>query len=219
MEVLSVLAAKSIWLTNLTELNPKGLRLFPNLSDSLTDMYDFDEQPEDAPIKPGATPDAGIHFRNGQFETDEGFIRVALDVFDDGFVGNTSASTDVTEKFLEHVLNWATSFGLKFNRGLLFNKLFVSEIVVKFSGPVLYKFESLKTFSELLSKNAQNIVQGQEFAPSSLVFAANVGTQQFSIDRRNNTPIGENVFYSKSNMQTSTHVKMLQDFEDLQLMA
>jgi hypothetical protein len=217
MEVLSVLSAKSIWLTNLSELNPKGLRLFPNLSDALTDMYDFDEQPEDAPIKPGATPDLGIHFRNGQFETDDGFVKVGLDVFDDGFVADTSVSTDVTEKFLEHVLNWAMTFGLKFNRGLLFNKIFVSEIVVKFSGPVLQRFESLNMFSELLSENAPNIVQGLKFAPSSLTFAANIGSQQFTIERRNNTPIDANVFFSKSNMRTSSHLKMLQDFEDFQL--
>ena len=87
MKLLSVISARSTWLFNLGDLNPKGLRLFPQLIDALTEAYDFDDQPQDAPNAPGEKPSQlGIQFKNGKFETDEGPIRVALELFDDGIV-------------------------------------------------------------------------------------------------------------------------------------
>jgi len=215
VETVSVVIARAIWLINLAELNPKGLRLVPDLSNALTDAYDFDDQPEDAPVKIGATAESSLKFKNGRFESALGAIKVSLDVFDDGLVAETSVSTDVTEQFLEHALSWSTAFGLRFDSELIFKKVYVSEVVVRFGSPILKSFDKLNKFSEILTDNSSGVVQGQIFSPTAFTFAANVGTQQFSVERRNNSPAGANLFYSKSSMTTSMHFKLLSKFEEL----
>ena len=125
MEAVSIVSAKSIWLMNLSDLNPKGLRLFPDLSDALVAMYDFDEQPDNAPTALGNTTQPGVKFENGQFETDNGTVRVGLDLYADGIVADTSVSTEVTDAFVSHALNWATSsFGLKYDPRLLMKRMY-----------------------------------------------------------------------------------------------
>ncbi len=215
METVSIVIARAIWLINLADLNPKGLRLVPDLSDALTDAYDFDEQPEDAPFRVGPTADSILKFKNGQFETESGLVRVGLDVYDDGLVAETSVSTDVSEQFLEHVLYWSTSFGLRFDAELIFNKVYVSEVVVRFASPVLKNFAQLNKFSDVLTENAPGFGPGQTFSLTAITFGASLGTQQFSVERRNNSPADANVFYSKSSMKTSMHLRMLSQFEQL----
>jgi hypothetical protein len=213
VELLSVASAKSIWLMNLAELNPKGLRLFPNLSDALTDLYDFEEQADDAPTLPGNASQSGIKFKNGQFETERGFVRVGLEVYDDGLVAETSVSTEVSDKFITHALDWAsTAFSLRYNPSLLMNRIYWSEVVVKFGSPISKGLISLNAFAEILSQNTKG---NPEYSPSGITFTTSGSANTFTIERRANTPIEANVFYSKAPMDTAMHLGLLAEFEKL----
>lgn len=213
MEQLAIASAKSIWLVNLAELNPKGLRLFPNLTNALTDLYDFDEQPDDAPTVPGTSSQPGIKFKNGQFETEQGAVRVSLELYDDGIVADSSVSTEVTNLFIQHAIDWATTaFGLKFSPSLVMNQLYASEVVVKLTSRFSERLKPLSTFADLLSGNSFG-APPQAFFPSGVTFATASGGAPFTIERRANTPLDANVFYSKAAIDTSTHLKLLADFD------
>ncbi len=216
MKLLSVLAARSTWLFNLGDLNPKGLRLFPQITDALTEAYDFDEQPDDAPLAPGEKPaQPGIRFKNGVFDTEIGPVRVGLELFDDGVVAESSASTKVTNAFVEHVINWAVeTFDLSFDPTLVRERIYGSELAVQFTPTLSAALSPLGLFSDVLSATSFNL-PAQKFLPSGVSFAPASGAAPFSIDRRANTTPEANVFYSKAMTDTETHIRLLEQFEKL----
>ena len=119
MELITVVSAKAIWLINTIDLYPKGLRILPQLTDALLEKYDFDEPAEDA-----AKPANSIKLKNGFFEKDGDAYRVGLEIYDDGFVGDSASSTALTEEFLAHALDWAkATFQIKFDPSLMTRKI------------------------------------------------------------------------------------------------
>jgi hypothetical protein len=216
MKLLSVLSARSTWLFNLGDLNPKGLRLFPQITDALTEAYDFDEQPDDAPLAPGETPaQPGIKFRNGQFETDQGPILVGLELYNDGIIAESSASTEVTDAFLQHAIDWAVqSFELIFDHSLVRERIHGSELSVQFAPCLSEVLKPLGAFAELLSNTSFN-QPPQKYFPSGVTFATATGAAPFSIEKRANTSPEANVFYSKAMTDTKTHLSLLEQFERL----
>ena len=216
MKLLSVLSARSTWLFNLGDLNPKGLRLFPDLIDAITEAYDFDEQPEDAPLSPGEKPSQpGIKFKNGQFHTEDGAIRVGLELYDDGVIAESAARTGVTKAFLEHAINWAVeSFGLTFDPSLVKQKIHTSELVVQFEPRLADSLKPLGAFAALLSETSFN-APPQKCFPSGITFGTPTGVSPFSIEMRANTPLDANAFYCKAGTETSTHIQLLTRLEEL----
>jgi hypothetical protein len=216
MKLLSVLAARSTWLFNLVDLNPKGLRLFPEITDALREAYDFDDQPDDAPLTPGEKPmQPGIKFKNGQFQTDTGSIRVALEIFDDGVIAESSASTEVTDAFLTHVIDWVVqSYELTFDPGLVRERIHGSELSVQFTPRLSEALKPLGAFAELLSSVSFNLPP-QTYYPSGVSFSTATGAAPFSIEKRANTSPDANVFYSKAMTDTKTHLALLDKFERL----
>ena len=189
MKCLSVISARCTWLFNLNELNPKGLRLFPQLTDALTEAYDFDDQPDDAPLEPGTDKaQPGLKFKNGQFEIGDGAVRVALELYDDGIIGESAVSTEVTSLFLQHAIDWATkSFELTFDHQLITNRIHGSEVVVQFSSRLSEALQPLSAFADLLSETAFSRPL-QNYFPSGVTFEAAGGGAPFTIEKRANTP-------------------------------
>ena len=215
MKLLSVISARSTWLFNLADLNPKGRLLFPQLTDALTEAYDFDDQPEGAPIAPGEPSQPGIKFKNGRFETNDGPIRVALELFDDGIVAESAASTDVTNALVQHVIEWAVkSFDLSFDQSQVRERILGSELAVQFTPRLADAMKPLGAFAELLSNTSLNLPQ-QKYFPSGVTFSTAAGTAPFSIEKRANTSPEANIFYSKAMTDTKTHLSLLEQFERL----
>lgn len=207
MQPIAVLSAKSIWLINQAEINPKGLRIFPNLADALTDIYDFDPQPEETIDAPSPTV---LSFKNGQFDTKQGLVRVGLELFKDGIVADSSVSSEVTEQFMQHVIDWATSsFGLVFDPALMMNRLYSSELVVRLEHSPWDQLAQLDSFSDTLTSLAGN----KTFIPSGLTFTATSGSELFSIERRPNVPADANVVYSKAPFDSTRHMQALSEFD------
>jgi hypothetical protein len=219
MELISIISAKIIWLMNTADLNRRGLRVFPNLTNALTEAYDFDEQPDTAPVTPGDGNQVSIKFVNGQFEDDGDSYRVGLEIYADGIIADSSASTQVTERFLAHVVQWATTnFGFKFDPALILRKLYGSEVVARFDTPLATAFKSLEKFSELLTAALPGSRQNQ-FSLATMVFSSPPPTggtaPAFSIERRTNTPVEANVFFCKAPVDTDVHINLLGELDKL----
>ncbi len=213
MELISVTAAKVIWLVNVVDLNPKGLRIIPQLADALIDAYDFDALPEDAPAS------NNIKLRNGVFVKDEEEYRVGLEVYDDGFVGESASSTALTEEFLEHAIEWAKgSFNIKFSPDLLMKKIYLSEVVVRFHNPVATAFQAFANFSSILTRKV-DAPGGGGFTLNNLTFGTKfpVGSKikTLSIERRANISPDANIFYCSGPLTTDELLELLGEFDAL----
>jgi hypothetical protein len=217
MKLISVISARVVVITNTSDLNRNGTRTFPNLTEVITNEYDFDPQPDDAPDTPSDSAQPGIKFKNGQFDVDGQSYRVGLEIYDDGIVAETAVSTQVTEKFLKDVTDWAnTNFGLQFDPALVVRTIYNSELSVQFDTPVATAFAPLQKFAEYLTG-----LPGLGNLPLSLSTLAfgtpsGVGGQPLSvsIERRSNTPVSANIFYCRAPLDTDTHLKALQEFDN-----
>jgi hypothetical protein len=218
MQLISVISARVVLIMNTADLNRKGMRTFPNLTEAVTNAYDFDPQPEDAPDTPGDSAQPGIKFKNGQFDVDGESYRVGLEIYDDGIVADSSVSTAITERFLKHATEWAnTNFGLKFDPALVVRRIDNSELVVQFDTPVATALGPIQKFSEFISS-----LPGLGNLPlslSTLAFGSpsGIGGQPLilSIERRSNTPVASNIFYCRAPLNTDAHLRVLEEFDRL----
>jgi len=216
MKVIAVIGARCTWLFNLADMNQKGLRLFPSLTEALIDKYDFDEQPEGALTERTKSSEPGIKLKNGQFESPQGIVKVSLDIFEDGIVAESPKSTDVTEMFIKDVISWVTSwYGLVFDPTLVKGRIYFSEIVVQFNSHISESMKPLRTFAGSLSEISIGDTGPQPYHLSGITFASAPGGIPVSIEQRANTPLEANVFYSKAAVDTATHLRLLGELDKI----
>src|SRR6266446_285007 len=102
MELLNIVTARAVWLFDISELNPSGKTIFPDIFEWLKDAYNFDSAPKS--ITDVDSTKAFV-FSRGTFQVrEEIFVDVELKVYSDGFIANTWSSTHHSEAFLEDAL-------------------------------------------------------------------------------------------------------------------
>jgi hypothetical protein len=213
MELVSVASARTVWLVNTVDLNPKGLRILPALTEALVDAYDFDEPP-DEPVDP---PNS-IKLKEGMFEKDGEAYRVGLEIYNDGFVADSAHSTALTEEFLNHVIDWAkTNFEINFDPSLVLKKIYYSDVVVRFSSPLATACNAFAEFAQLLSRSIPTERDG--YMLGSIVFSPRlpVGNNPplIAIEHRANTPPDGNIFFCKAPLPTDDFLALLAKFDEL----
>jgi len=214
MQLLNVVTARSIWLFDIAELNPRGKALFPDLFDWLKDVYNFQKVPtslEDV----DATK--ALVFANGQYQArEEVFVHVELKMYNDGLIANTVSSTRETDRFLDAVLvSAAAEFNLNFKPEMVRKKIYLSEMNVYspkyLSDPRLEKFAS--KISEFASDNGP-----VEFDFAGVAFwplrSRDVTIGAFHIERKANTNREEHKYFSRAPLHTDDHLGLLTQFED-----
>ncbi len=218
MRVMNVVAARSTWLFDLADLNPKGKSLFPEIGEWLKDTYSFKESPE-----PSAVTDdgKGMIFKKGEFQArEEVFVDVELTLFNDGLVANSSSSTEDTDKFLQNVIDSAvTEFSLTFDPDMLRRRLYLSELNVKFDQPLANLNPKLTQFADKLSAMCKDVI-AKPFETGGLSFWTDVTLAvykipPFTIERKLNAPFNENRFYTKAPVQTENHKTLLTELEQI----
>src|SRR5208283_2331410 len=127
MELVSVATARVVWLLDITDLNPRGKSIFPEILEWLEEEYHFEKAPKSAT---DLDESKALVFSRGTFQAgEEIFVDVELKIFSDGFVASTWSSTRNTEAFLESVLRSATEeFSLAYTPGILRRKMYLSEL-------------------------------------------------------------------------------------------
>ena len=217
MELLNVIAARSTWLFDINDLNPKGKDVAGDLIDWLKDNYHFIAAPSSATDVD--TDTKGFIFKQGSFQArDEIFVSVDLSVYNDGLVASTHSSTRDTETFLEDVLTTAAKeFSLYYRPSIVRKKIPLSEVTVRLDEPLARLNPGLAEFArkiaQLSPRQADFELGGVSFwtdnSHSSLKLSA------FSIERKIDAPFSENRFYSKASLHTDDHLRLITEFEQL----
>ena len=218
MQVLSVGLARSVWLFDLNELNPKGKSIFPDALLWLGDKYAFEHFPKsNADVD---TEKKGFVFKTGEFKTDEGPVSINLSIHTDGMIAETWASTEKGDQFLDEILSSAASkYGLPFSPQMIRKKLYVSEVRVRLDGDFSKLGQNFMQFC-----NSLNRVFGRHNLPpfemTGIVFSPDTSEISykppgFMVERKTGVPFGDNCFWSKSPFTTKDHLAALEEFEKL----
>ena len=216
MELLSVATARSVWLFDLNELNPRGKSLFPELFEWLKDEYHFEKAPK-------STADVdetkAFVFSQGNFQVkEEIFVAVELKVYNDGLVANTWSSTQETDAFLEDVLrSAATEFSLAYKPEIIRRKMYFSELNVR----SLRNLAGINPTLVQLANKVAELVPGClgisfEFAGamvSPIQSMTPAIVSPFRFERKNNTSPEEHKYYSTAPLHTDDHLRVLDWFE------
>lgn len=236
MNLIHTKLARSIWLFDLRDLNPKGKDLVGDLVGWIKDQYGFAVAPDpDNPIPSPPAPTSpapqtaptqapgGLAFQRGNFQAqEEFFISIhSLTLYDDGIVVDTASSTEDADRFAEHLLKSAVGeFKIAFEPEMVRRKLYLSELIVRSE----MKLESLHpALAMFATKLPVNIAGGQvlPFGVGAVSFWSepnDAGQHRvFSLERQLGRASSENRFYSQAPLQTPVHFGLLQDLEKLVL--
>ena len=217
MKILSVVTARSIWLINLNELNPKGLKLFPSTITALKDRHQFLVYPtkiEDA------DPGKGIQFQGGSFRTNDGEINTDLTIFHDGFVCTNQSSTMHADAFLGDILTWSSKkLGLAYEPKMIRKRSYLSELIVQTSRHFSEVSDKIKQFSQKLSSQVSSTYgEGIDMELAGLTFANDLSNGVryfFRFERKENASFSEERYYSSAPVSTEDHIELLNEFENI----
>ncbi|MGD0872560.1 MAG: hypothetical protein ABSB88_23695 [Bryobacteraceae bacterium] len=236
MKLVHTKLARSIWLFDLRDLNPKGEDLLGDLVSWVKDTYNFAVAPDpDNPVPNPPTPTSpipqtapvqapgGLVFQRGNFQTQgEFFVSItALTLYDDGIVVDTTSSTDDADRFAGHLLRSAVeAFKVAFEPAVIRRKLYLSELVVRSEMSLESLHPALATFATRLPSS---VAGGQTlpFGVGAVSFWSepnDAGQHRvFSVERQLGRAFSENRFYSQAPLQTHVHFGLLQELESLVL--
>jgi len=217
MELISVQRARTVWLSETGDMNPRGQSIGKELIDWLAESYHFAKVPSS--ILDLEKDSNALAFLSGQFKAREEFVAVELRMYRDGFVADTRSSTEDADAFLRDALDSAVKkFGLTFRPEMIRKILYLSELIVRCNRSISDLNPKLKSFSEKISSLA-----GMQSHPLFDVFGIafwhdpqiSSKVAQFRFERRANTPASENMYYSVAPLKTADHLSILNELEKI----
>ncbi|MCY4132264.1 MAG: hypothetical protein OXF39_06410 [Nitrospira sp.] len=218
MKLQSVILARSIWLFPTEDLNPQGKSLLPILK-PLIERYRFLVYPKTAEQLTGNE----MKFEEGQFLGKDGnSVSISLNIYRDGFVADTRASTDDSDSFLHDLLGWLHS-----EQGLLQydtmvqirKKLYASALFVTCDQLENNLYPGLHDFMEDMSRRAPLSGGNLPVQITGLSFGYDPGNStseayDFKFERAVKTPFDENRYYSWAPFPTEMHLSLLEKLEE-----
>ncbi len=220
MKLLSVKQARSIWLINLVDLNPRGLNLLAFLP-PLVSRYNFQIYPT-KPEEMFGEDIKEVKFKGGSFQKDpQHNIAVDLTIFNDGFVVDTRSSTKDSDAFLNDFLTWIpTEFDLVPYQEIIKSKIYVNEVWVQTDKSLNSLNPKLVSFA----KRITSLIEGHSHHPiayetSGIMFWTDPGVinppNPFRFERIIERPFAENRYYSAAPLQTEVHLALLEELESI----
>jgi hypothetical protein len=207
MKLISVQLARSTWLADINEFNPRGLNMFADLVPHLVESYKFKTVPQE-------TDDfsKGMKFGRGEYVTESGEpLMVELTLYNDGVVADTNSSTTASDEFLEDIAKSLPSLGLSFDSEMIRRRLYISQVFVKSVVDMDAAFAKLKAFSARLSDLVGSPYDFSAFElwpnPNQVVKPAN-----FSFQRRQGDIAGDR-YWSQAALKTDKHIELLRELE------
>ena len=216
MKVLYIGLARTLWLFDFSLMNPAGKSL-QAVIDSIREKYHFAVAPKN-PLD--IDVNQALTFKSGTFVNAKGIPVVALQIYKDGLVVDTLASTDDSTEFLVNVTEWINQeFGLKLPPGV--RKGYVGQI--DFESEV-----SLVTLNPRLSQLLKSLEKyykpsdgkQRQFDVTSLGCWTEDAAQgsapaQFKFERKIGPPFSSNHYWSQAPLETQSHIQLLNEFEQI----
>lgn len=217
MKLLSIKTGRSIWLFKTQELNPRGALKLGAL-DALRTRYNFQGLPTAEQFLAFASKGESLLYSVGSFDWSGGTCTISLNIHQDGLVVDTRAGTEAADEFLADLLSWThTEFKTTIVKSLAIKKAYLSELSISMPGPLSFMHPKLAKFSKNLS--AAMVPSGKEisFDITRFAFAADpeINSKQvpFRFEREDGAPFQDGRFYSMAPLETSIHLKMLEQLE------
>src|SRR5271166_1810709 len=211
MELISVTKARSIWIFDFAELNPRGKRIQTEFLPWLKESYNFSKFPSS---QDDLDETKALAFLDGSFQASpKDTVSIDLRIYSDGFVVDSRSSTKVSDDFMDEVLTRvAGDFDLAYNPKIVRKKLYASELNVRCKRGLQTLNPKLKDFANKLSKLMHSQVE-----LSSVAFwseqRASTPFSPFRFERKLNADFSENRYYSAAPLQTEDHLKLLDELE------
>jgi hypothetical protein len=208
MEVIKVQLARTIWLFDIQELNPRGVSLYPEIYSGFAKRYQFTELPKPEDIRTNAS----LYFKNGKFVYDSSVVSIDFDMHGDGAVASCRHSTEAAHDFLLDCTKWiGEQLGIIYSPSLMKKRIYRDEIIVQLKANLDKVSDKVHKFCGLLTT-----ASGKNIQPTGLLFGEDGGASAIlTLDRRINTSWEENKYFSTSTLQTAQHIDALAKFEIL----
>jgi len=223
MELLNVQKARSVWLFDSNDLNPRGRSIGTDLFEWIKARYHFEKVPSSVS---DLDKTKALHFGNGKFRVREDGstgqplgedVTVELRVYNDGIVGDTRSSSKDTDAFLADVLDSATrEFGLSYTPALIRRKLYVSELNVRMGASMMLLNPKLDEFTAhlrgALGSNSPTELAGLAFWPDVV---PKPDQFVFRLERKWGFAFSEQRYLAIASLQTERHIELLSELEQM----
>jgi hypothetical protein len=212
MNVLFVNLARTIWLFELTRMNPKGMSL-KAVIEQIGKRYRFAKAPAN---ELDFDDKNSLAFKAGTFTGARKIpVIVGLNIYNDGWVGDTVSTTDESSEFLVDLALWLkNTYGLSVPNDRKIS--FLSQLDFQSDVPLTNLDRRLEPFAAAL--DAFSTDKTQHYEVGSIQFwTENVGKAGASapvkIERKISAPFSANHYFSQAPFSTAVHVELLNEFE------
>jgi hypothetical protein len=220
METVNVRTARSVWLLDTRDLNPRGLSQLQLLS-AVKDRYHFLGWPKTQEELSWTTASPkGIKFTDGTFVIDNQARSVSVTFYNDGIIADTGSSTVHSDAFLADVLSFAAQhFGIEYRSEIVHRKQYHSELIVRAGHDLATACDKISNlaikFSALVDPTGAPFQwYGFELRRDPSIPVGPI-PPAFKFEREALRPTSDNRYYSAAPLQTEDHEHLLQEFETI----
>jgi len=214
MKLQSVVMARSIWVFNILDLNPRGKMIGPSIISHLVETYRFAQYPKTAEEMDESK---GIIFMNGSFQHESRqAVDINLKVFGWGVAAETRSSTKDSDAFLKKALNWISNeFDLPSIDQILRSNAYYSELNVQCENSLSMLNPKLERISQRLNSEVKGHGE-MAYQASGISFWSNPSLNQafpFRIERAEGVGFAENRYLSSAPLETEIHLEILSELD------
>ncbi len=213
MEILNVRSARSVWLFEARDLNPRGVNVLPLVA-AVKEKYQFLKWPNTPEELVPENP-KGSQFQAGAFAIGDLILTVSFTLYNDGIVAETLSSTKHTDLFLEDLLSFGQQFGLVVQPDLVQRKRYISELIVRPKRQLGSLSDRLDKFAAKLNQMSLPSEAAYEWTGFEISAEPRFANQPgaFKFEREVKSTFDLNRFYSIAPLHTDQHEELLRDLE------
>jgi hypothetical protein len=213
MNTLYIGLARTVWLFDLALLNPTGMSL-KGVIEGIAKRYQFAKAPKN---ELDFDDQRSLPFKSGTFVGQRKVpLLVGLNIYFDGLVADTMASTDESTEFLNDLAKWLSdTYGLTVPKERRVN--YLSQIDFRMEPPLTNLDPRLNSLAKVVegrlnTKNSYEVASiqfwGEDYGKPGTLAA-------IKIERKISAPFSANHYFSQAPLPTKEHIAMLNEFEAL----
>jgi len=214
MQLSSVVLARALAFVETFDLDPKGATFYPELITALVQRYQFQKSPK---TFDEVDETKGIVFAEGKVGK---IVIQKFTIFNSLLALETRSNTSDSRLAIEDILMWAKErFGLQPRPDAIRHWAYVSNLTFTTEVPILSS-SPLENLARKIERVVCELWKDQNIKYHPLWTAVGIDPltrknpiAAFTLQRRAETPFGENKYFSESPLPTDLHIKFLEEYE------